>query len=346
MDHWRLGHLVDQRLGEGLQLLKRSLVSRHQCPRTQGLPKEILTQLRQPIIGQQLLLVQIHHQALKARSILYWRTHPGRKLRPHLSGTMRTTLDLCPMFSHLQGPRRQIEDLAAFIVQHRFPAQSASAALRTNRQLMNANVIGIFDPLQSLPGMPGLAPGFSTTGCAQILGVGFAQTIAGRGFIAVLTVPSQLGFQLFDPLLQLRQSFLQDHDNLDQRFGLAASQRQKFFTREHGTVALGSWPEVDRPKYSSRVLEVGVGDPAGCVLESGPRKSSWRRDNNCPGNATARQTFPAAPPDGCNALANRELPGAPRGPKCGWPTPARAPRVRSKIDCCSPRGPGASGAGG
>ena len=102
MDHLGLGHLLHQRLGEGVQLFIRPLIGRSQRRRTQGLPKEILTQLRQSIIGKQLLLVQIHHQTLKAGSILNRRTHTRWKLPPHLFAAAGTTLDLSPMLGHHQ----------------------------------------------------------------------------------------------------------------------------------------------------------------------------------------------------------------------------------------------------
>ena len=135
------------------------------------LPEEIRAQLRQPIIGQQLLLVQIPHQALKARSIWHRRTRPGRKFRAHLGAPRRTIFDLAPVFRRRQRLRRQIQDLVTLVVQRRFPAQPA-ATWGTNRQFMDHQVIGIFDPLQRLSGMTGLAPGFATTGSAQTLGVG------------------------------------------------------------------------------------------------------------------------------------------------------------------------------
>src|SRR6266508_1730839 len=344
MDHRRLGHLLDQRLGEWLQLRKDSLVSRYQRARTQGLPKEILSQLRQQIIGQQLLLVQIHHQALKAGSILHRPIDPHRKLRPHQGSTMRTTFYFGPVFRHLQRPRRQIEDLATLVVQHRFPAQTASLALGTNFQVVNLNVIGVFDPLQCLSRMTGLAAGFAPAGGAQTLGAGFAQTVAGRRLAAVLAVLGQSGFQFLDSLLQLRQSFLQRQDNLDQRLGLAAGQQQKFFTREHGTVDCGSWIAGEGPKYPSPAPTSCVGGLAGCGPGSDPGKSNWPPDSNCPGSVPVPQTFPPTRPGGRSRSASLSPGAGPRGPKCGWPTPRRAPRAGSKTDCCLsplPVGPGA-----
>jgi hypothetical protein len=145
---------------------------------------------------------------------------------------MRTTLDLGPMFRHRQGKLRQVEHLAALIVQHRFPAQTAPAALRTVLQPVNLNVIGGFDPLQGMARMTRLAAGFATAGLAQTLGAGFAQSVAGGWLAAVGTVAGQLGFQLLNPLFQLHQTFLQSQDDIHQHFGMAAGQGQEFFTRE------------------------------------------------------------------------------------------------------------------
>ena len=140
------------------------------------------------------------------------------------------------MFGHRQRTLRQVEHLAAGIVQHWLPAQTAPAALWTGFQPVNLNVIGIFDPLQGLARMTGLAAGFATAGLAQTLGAGFVQTVAGGWLAAVGTVAGQLGFQLLHALFQLHQTFLQSQDNIHQYFGMAAGQGQQFFTRKqlHG----------------------------------------------------------------------------------------------------------------
>ena len=216
MDHRRLRDLAGQHLSERLQLRKDPLISRHQRPHTQGLPEEIFAQLRQPIIRQQLLLVQIHHQALKARPILHRRTHPRWKLRAHLRVTTRTTLDLGPVFRHLQRARRQIEDLAALVVQHRFPARTTSAALRTNCQRMNLNMVWLFNPSQGLTWVSGLAPGPATAAGAQTLGARFLQPVAGRRLVAVRAVLGQAPLQVFQPLFQLRHPFLEGQEQFDQ----------------------------------------------------------------------------------------------------------------------------------
>ena len=148
---------------------------------------------------------------------------------------MRTTVNHRPVVGNLQRPRWQTEDLATLVVQHRFPAQTAPVTLGTNFHFVNLDVIGIFDALQGLSRMTGLAPGFSATGRAQALGAGFAQTVAGRRLVAVVAVAGQSGFQFLDALLQWRQSFLQSQDNLDQRFGMGPGNGQQFLTREHGT---------------------------------------------------------------------------------------------------------------
>jgi len=145
---------------------------------------------------------------------------------------MRTTFDFGPMLGHLQKARRQIEDLAAFIVHHRFPAQIPPATVGTDFQPVNLNVIGIFDPLQRLSRMAGLAAGFATAGGAQALGAGFAQSVAGGRLAAVGTVAGHLAFQLLDPLFQFHQPLLQGQKHIHQHFRLAAGQGQEFFTRE------------------------------------------------------------------------------------------------------------------
>jgi hypothetical protein len=86
---------------------------------------------------------------------------------------MPATFDLGLMFGHLQKARWQLEDLPAFMLQRLLPAQTVPA-LGTDFQPVNLNVIGIFDPLQSLSGVSGLAPWFAPTGGAQTLGIGFA----------------------------------------------------------------------------------------------------------------------------------------------------------------------------
>jgi hypothetical protein len=104
--------------------------------------------------------------------------------------------------------------------------------LWTGFQPVNLNVIGIFDPLQGLARMTGLAAGFATAGRAQTLGAGFAQTVAGGRLAAVGTIAGQLGFQVLDPLFQLHQTFLQGQDDVHQHFRMPAGKGQQFFTRE------------------------------------------------------------------------------------------------------------------
>jgi hypothetical protein len=118
------------------------------------------------------------------------------------------------------------------MVERRFLAQIPPATVGAGFQPVNLNVIGGFDPLQGLARMTGLAAGFATAGFAQTLGAGFAQPVAGGRFATVGTVAGQLGFQLLDPLFQLRQAFLQGQEHLHQHFGLAAGQGQQFFARE------------------------------------------------------------------------------------------------------------------
>jgi hypothetical protein len=90
----------------------------------------------------------------------------------------------------------------------------------------------IFDPLQGLARMTGLAARFETAGAAQTFWAGFVQTVAGGRLAAVGTVAGHLAFQLLDPLFQLHQTFLQGQDNIHQHFGMAARQGQQFFARE------------------------------------------------------------------------------------------------------------------
>src|SRR5207249_11568727 len=104
------------------------------------------------------------------RPRLHRRIHHRRKLGPHGVRTMRTILDLRSMFSHLQRLWRQIENLATLVVQHRLPLQTSSPAFRTHGQFMNLNVIRLFDSLEGLTAMSGLAPGFAAAAGAQTLG--------------------------------------------------------------------------------------------------------------------------------------------------------------------------------
>jgi hypothetical protein len=128
---------------------------------------------------------------------------------------MRTTFDLDPMFRHLQRARRQIEDLATLVVQHRFPAQTIPTALRTNGQFVNLNMIGLLDWPQGLTRVSRLAPGLATAASTQTLGGGFLQPIAGWRVVAVGAVLGQAPFQSFQPLFQLGHLFLEGEDQLD-----------------------------------------------------------------------------------------------------------------------------------
>lgn len=121
---------------------------------------------------------------MKPGSILNRRTGVRRKLRADGLAAMRAALDFGPRFGHRQGTLRQVEALAALIIQRRRLFQTAPLALGTNFQPVNRNLSGGLDPLQGLTRMAGLAAGLATAGGAQ--------TVAGGGLAAVGTVAGQL----------------------------------------------------------------------------------------------------------------------------------------------------------
>ena len=75
-----------------------------------------------------------------------------------------------------QAQRRQIEDLAALKVQHRFPGEILTAL--TLLEWVNLDVLGILAALEGAAGVAGLTTGWAPGLFAQALGLGPAQ--AGR----------------------------------------------------------------------------------------------------------------------------------------------------------------------
>ncbi len=242
------------------------------------------------------------------------------------------------MFGHRQRTLRQVEHLAAGIVQHWLPAQTAPAALWTGFQPVNLNVIGIFDPLQGLARMTGLAAGFATAGSRKLLGLGLFRPSLEGGL----------------PLLELLRASWASNSCTRCSSCTKRSCKARIIStntsgwrraRGNSSSRVNSFMDTrpfenrlagDRPKHPSPALAERAGDPAGCVPGSDPRQSSWPPDNNCPGTGPVPQTSPTGPPDGHSAPASPPRCAGPPGPKCGWPVHAPAPKAKSKTGCCWP----------
>jgi hypothetical protein len=93
---------------------------------------------------------------------------------------------------------------------------------------MKLNMIGLFDSLQGLTWVSGLAARLATGAGAQALDARFLPSVAGRRLVAVRTVFGQAYLQAFEPLLQLGHPFLESEDQLDQG---APRQAPQFFSR-------------------------------------------------------------------------------------------------------------------
>nr|WP_242469644.1 hypothetical protein [Rhabdochromatium marinum] len=78
--------------------------------------KQIRHQFDQPILGNKLIMQQIHHQGHGAGAVLHRRCHVRRELGSGRSATLITLTVVGAMLGHLQGlGRREIEDLPRLV---------------------------------------------------------------------------------------------------------------------------------------------------------------------------------------------------------------------------------------
>lgn len=129
---------------EGCQLVISALVGGRDGGLAQGLAVEVLANLGQPLVRDEMLLVEIDHLGPEARAVLDRGADAFGEGGAYHTARNRATFDLGLVFGHLQRFLGQIEDLALFVVEHGLLAQGAAVASAAGAkvQLVKAHVIG------------------------------------------------------------------------------------------------------------------------------------------------------------------------------------------------------------
>ena len=280
-----LGEQFHQPLLERRQVLIGALIGGHNGRLAQRLAIEVLANPGQPLIGEEMLVVEIDHLGLKARPVLGRGIDALWERGADPATGKRTAFDLGAVFGHFKGLLRQFKDLALFVIEHRLRAQGAAVAgaAGTAVQPMNPHLVGRGDRLEGAARVPGWPPGRQPVRERNDLGLG-----------ADLASPSLAGGL---PLLRL----------------LRASRPRSSWTwqRRVPISRCACRSLASRPSVSSMSLS---------KPERASRKSACRRlIQRTGGCGTGRPTDKPTPPWGAPAVAGRGLAGYGR-----WSAPPRS----------------------
>src|SRR4051812_3182987 len=159
--------------------------------------------LADPVLGDQLLDVEIDRGRSQARTVLHARRHRVRERRLRHAAAMVAAVDRGAMFGDLQAWLRQIEHLAALLVRHHRVRQ-AGLAVSTGRGRMALDPVGLVHRAEGIA----LVAGLAAARLAQPAALAFEharrlfQTIAGWRLAAV-------GAGLVQPALQFGHKLLE-----------------------------------------------------------------------------------------------------------------------------------------
>ena len=201
---------------------------------TDGLAKQVVAQLADPMSRQQLLVLEIDEQGEESGAVLRRRLDGLGERGPNDCAAVRTPFDLRPVFGDFECGLGQLEDLAALIVDHGVILQERLGTAGTGGDRQYDGLVRIGQPFQGGARMSRLATGFSTGCLAQAFWFGFSQAIGSRGLIAVLAVLIEAGFQLRHAPAQVVDLLLQRQDQIDQSLRIGFDQDQQVFASEHG----------------------------------------------------------------------------------------------------------------
>jgi len=168
------------------------------------------------------------------RTVLHRGVDARRETGPDGPTGNGTLFDLGLVLGDLELEGRQVEHLAAFVVEHRLAAQTDPAALAagTAVQAMHVDMVGFGDRLQGRAGVARLASGFAPARGAQAAGRGFGQAVGGGRFVAVTAGLGQAVIQIGHLLFEVQTMF-------DQHLGLGARLLEEFLTAGHGASKRG-----------------------------------------------------------------------------------------------------------
>src|SRR3954463_3570855 len=159
--------------------------------------------LADPVLGDQLLDVEIDRGRSQARTVLHARRHRVRERRLRHAAAMVAAVDQGAVFGDLQAWLRQIEHLAALLVRHHRVRQ-AGLAVSTGRGRMALDAVGLVHRAEGIA----LVAGLAAARLAQPAALAFEparrlfQTLAGWGLGAV-------GAGLVQPALQFGHKLLE-----------------------------------------------------------------------------------------------------------------------------------------
>src|SRR3954453_13114461 len=159
--------------------------------------------LADPVLGDQLLDVEIDRGRSQARTVLHARRHRVRERRLRHAAAMVAAVDRGAVFGDLQAWLRQIEHLAALLVRHHRVRQ-AGLAVSTGRGRMALDPVGLVHRAEGIA----LVAGLAAARLAPPAALAFEharrlfQTIAGWRLAAV-------GAGLVQPALQFGHKLLE-----------------------------------------------------------------------------------------------------------------------------------------
>ena len=158
--------------------------------------KQVLEKFLHPVVGDQLVLIQVGCQGLDPKAVLRRLVHPIRKGRLVHGAACLAGLLLRPVLGHLQLQGRYVHHLAPFDRVWSLIGKADTASLAMCH-LVQFYLVRVVNHLQGVTGMAFLGAAFLTSLLAQALR--FGKTVAGRGLAAVSAVGVDLIFELLDP---------------------------------------------------------------------------------------------------------------------------------------------------
>ena len=160
--------------------------------------------LRDPVLGNELLNVEIDRRRSDARAILSWRDHPLRENRRGLAAAAGAAIDHRLMFGDLESRLGRIEHLPLLNPRDHRCRQSGQA-MATGLRFVPLDDVGLCDLLQRVAGVSRLPAARLVRLAAQAAGNArrLLQAVARGRLAAVRAVLVQPTFEFRDLLAQL-----------------------------------------------------------------------------------------------------------------------------------------------
>ena len=148
--HARPRHQRANPVGDGSQGLRLSLHPAHHAGRAKPIrAEEVGERLGRPVLGDQLLHMEIDGRRAQALAILGRRADPSGKGRRRPAAAAGAGIDQTPMLGDLDQLRRQVEHLAPLRLMRHRPRQ-ASPAMAARAGFMGHDPVRLGDPLERI----------------------------------------------------------------------------------------------------------------------------------------------------------------------------------------------------